>query len=113
MSSAIPGNDVLLRELHRHLNLASVLQETRDDRSTCSHSVVSDHLALLRLDTDFYASTAHELAHLYPRLSTGGILILDDYGAWQGARQAVDEYFQDAAVLLNRLDWTGRLVMKT
>lgn len=72
-----------------------------------------DRLALLRLDTDFYASTSHELAHLYPRLSTGGILILDDYGAWQGARQAVDEYFQDAAVLLNRLDWTGRLVMKT
>jgi O-methyltransferase len=71
-----------------------------------------DHLALLRLDTDFYASTSHELAHLYPRLSAGGVLILDDYGAWQGARQAVDEYFQDAAVLLHRLDWTGRLVVK-
>jgi hypothetical protein len=45
-------------------------------------------------------------------VSAGGILILDDYGAWQGAREAVDEYFQDAAILLHRLDWTGRLVMK-
>ena len=71
-----------------------------------------DRLALLRLDTDFYASTSHELAHLYPRLSAGGVLILDDYGAWQGARQAVDEYFEDAAVLLHRLDWTGRLLVK-
>lgn len=71
-----------------------------------------EHLALLRLDTDFYDSTSHELAHLYPRLSAGGVLILDDYGAWRGARQAVDEYFHDAAVLLNRLDWTGRLVVK-
>jgi O-methyltransferase len=71
-----------------------------------------ERLALLRLDTDFYASTSHELVHLYPRLSAGGVLILDDYGAWQGARQAVDEYFHDAAVLMHRLDWTGRLVMK-
>jgi O-methyltransferase len=71
-----------------------------------------DRLALLRLDTDFYASTAHELEHLYPRVSAGGILVVDDYGAWQGARQAVDEYFHDTAVLLHRLDWTGRLVMK-
>jgi hypothetical protein len=71
-----------------------------------------EQLALLRLDTDFYASTSHELAHLYPRLSAGGVLILDDYGSWRGAKQAVDEYFHDAAVLLHRLDWTGRLVMK-
>jgi len=71
-----------------------------------------DRLALLRLDTDFYASTIHELAHLYPRLTTGGVLIIDDYGAWKGARQAVDEYFRDTAILLNRLDWTGRLMVK-
>jgi O-methyltransferase len=71
-----------------------------------------ERLALCRLDTDFYTSTVHELAHLYPRLSSGGVLIIDDYGAWKGARQAVDEYFRDAAVLMHRLDWTGRLVMK-
>jgi hypothetical protein len=71
-------------------------------------------IALLRLDTDFYESTAHELLHLYPRLSENGVLIIDDYGHWQGAKQAVDEYFakQPHRPLLNRLDYTGRLVIK-
>jgi hypothetical protein len=68
-------------------------------------------IALLRLDTDWYESTKHELTHLYPRLSPGGILIIDDYGHWQGARQAVDEYFA-GSVLLQRIDYTGRLVVK-
>ena len=49
-------------------------------------------IALLRLDTDWYASTKHELEHLYDRLSPGGVLILDDYGDWDGARKAVDEW---------------------
>ncbi len=52
-------------------------------------------IALLRLDTDFYESTRHELIHLYPRLAAGGVLIIDDYEAWEGARRAVDEYFEE------------------
>jgi len=50
-------------------------------------------ISLLRLDTDWYESTMHELIHLYPLLESGGILILDDYGFWKGAQKAVDEYF--------------------
>ncbi len=70
-------------------------------------------IALLRLDTDWYESTKHELLYLYPLLEKGGILIIDDYGAWQGARKAVDEYFAaNGHVYLNRLDYTGRLVIK-
>jgi O-methyltransferase len=71
-------------------------------------------IALLRRDRDFYESTRHELAHLYPRLSSGGVLIIDDYGHWQGARQAVDEYFSALvnAPLLARIDYTGRLAVK-
>ena len=71
-------------------------------------------IALLRLDTDWYESTRHELVHLYPRLVAGGVLILDDYGYWQGARKAVDEYFarHDAPLLLNRIDHTGRVALK-
>jgi hypothetical protein len=71
-------------------------------------------IALLRLDTDWYESTRHELVHLYPRLADGGVLILDDYGHWQGARRAVDEYFaRDAPpLLLNRIDYTGRIAVK-
>lgn len=72
-------------------------------------------LALLRLDTDWYESTRHELVHLYPNLSHGGVLIIDDYGHWEGCRRAVDEYFSgnDAPpILLNRIDYTGRIGIK-
>jgi O-methyltransferase len=70
-------------------------------------------IALLRLDTDWYESTKHELEHLYPRLSSGGVLIIDDYGHWRGSRKAVDEYFAERAILLNRMDYTGRISIKT
>src|SRR5262245_33802088 len=44
--------------------------------------VVPDRIALLRLDTDYYESTKHERGHLFPRLVRGGVLIIDDYGAF-------------------------------
>jgi O-methyltransferase len=71
-------------------------------------------LSLLRLDTDWYESTRHELNHLYPLLADGGVLILDDYGHWEGARRAVDEYFSTKAapLLLNAIDYTGRIAVK-
>ncbi|TWA80504.1 macrocin-O-methyltransferase TylF [Azospirillum brasilense] len=73
-----------------------------------------ERLALLRLDTDWYESTKHELEHLYPRLSSGGVLIIDDYGHWLGARKAVDEFLGrlPEKVLLNRLDYSGRIAVK-
>ena len=73
---------------------------------------VPDQIAVLRLDTDWYESTRHELVHLYPRLASGGVLIIDDYGHWQGARRAVDEFFATEPVLLQRIDYTGRLALK-
>jgi O-methyltransferase len=71
-------------------------------------------IALLRLDTDWYVSTRHELEHLWPRLVAGGVCIIDDYGHWRGSRQAVDEYLaaQGVSVLLHRLDYAGRLIVK-
>jgi hypothetical protein len=73
-----------------------------------------EQIALLRLDTDWYESTRHELIHLFPRLSRGGVLIIDDYGDWEGARKAVDEYIaqHNVAILLNRIDHTGRIGVK-
>jgi O-methyltransferase len=73
-----------------------------------------ERLALLRLDTDWYESTRHELEQLWPRLSDGGVLIVDDYGHWEGARRAVDEFFAGSAapVLLSRIDYTGRIAIK-
>jgi O-methyltransferase len=72
-------------------------------------------IALLRLDTDWYESTKHELQHLFPRLATHGVLIIDDYGHFAGARSAVDEYFAECGlpVLLNRIDYSGRIAVKT
>jgi hypothetical protein len=71
-------------------------------------------IALLRLDTDWYESTKHEMEHLFPLLVPGGVLIIDDYGYWQGARKAIDEYFQknNTKILLNRIDDTGRIAVK-
>jgi len=71
-------------------------------------------IAILRLDTDWYDSTRHELEHLYPRLAVGGVLIIDDYGAWEGARRAVDEFIaaHKVPILLNRIDETGRVGVK-
>jgi O-methyltransferase len=73
-----------------------------------------ERLALLRLDTDWYASTKHELDCLYPRLEPGGVLVVDDYGHYEGARRAVDEYLAETGerLLLSRIDYTGRIAVK-
>ena len=72
------------------------------------------NIALLRLDTDWYESTKCELEQLYPLLSIGGVLIVDDYGHFSGAKKAVDEYFSNTNVkpLMNRIDYSGRLIIK-
>lgn len=88
-----------------------------DIRSTINEAAV-DRVALLRLDTDFYDSTKVELEVLFPRLIDEGALIVDDFGHWRGARQAVDEYFDDylrsgqARPYFERIDYTGRLMIK-
>ena len=73
-----------------------------------------DQIALLRLDTDWYESTRHELEHLYPRLASGGVIIIDDYGHWKGSRQATDEFIaaNPDFGMLTRIDYTGRLAIK-
>jgi hypothetical protein len=69
-------------------------------------------IAILRLDTDWYESTRKELDVLYPRLQRGGVLIVDDYGHWAGAKKAVDEYFAGNPVWLHRIDYSARLHIK-
>ena len=72
-----------------------------------------ERIALCRLDTDWYESTAHEMEHLYPRIAAGGVLLVDDYGHYMGSKRAVDEYItaHDLALLLNRIDMSGRLAI--
>lgn len=75
--------------------------------------VLPERISVLRLDTDWYESTKKELQVLYPRLQVGGILIVDDYGHWGGARKAVDEYFQNIPKpFLTYTDYTGRVGVK-
>jgi len=84
------------------------------DVATTIPATAPPHIALLRLDTDWYSSTRHELEQLYPRVTSGGVLIVDDYGYWSGARKATDEYFAKAGArpLLHRIDYTGRICVK-
>ena len=76
---------------------------------------IPEKIALLRLDTDWYESTKHELINLYPLLAKNGILLIDDYGHWHGCKKAADEYFKEnnINILLNRIDYTGRTAVKT
>jgi O-methyltransferase len=72
-----------------------------------------DRIAILRLDTDWYESTRHELDHLYDRVPSGGVVVFDDYGFWQGARQAVDEFLErTGARLLLVPAASGRIAVK-
>lgn len=83
--------------------------------TTIPGTIPAEGISLLRLDTDWYESTKHELIYLYPQLNENGILIIDDYGYWEGCRKAVDEYFSEKTVniFLNRLDNTGRIGIKS
>jgi hypothetical protein len=83
------------------------VEDTLRDERNCPETI-----GLLRLDTDFYESTKTELEILYPRLVRGGVLIVDDYGYWQGAQKAVDEYFAGRNPLMIRIDYSARMMIK-
>ena len=93
---------------------ADLLTFVKGDVSQTLLQRAPDHVALLRLDTDWYASTKVELEVLYERLTPGGICILDDYGHWEGARKAVDEFFieQPPRPLMIPIDYSGRVFVK-
>ena len=65
------------------------------------------------MDTDIYKTTVKQLEVLYPKLSPGGILHIDDYGFCSGVRKAVDDYFNDQNIWLHRVDLTCRYLIKS
>jgi O-methyltransferase len=103
-----------LDEVRRNLAFYEPVVYVQGDVEETIPGCVPDRIALLRLDTDWEASTRHELEHLYDRLSPGGVLLVDDYGHWRGARRAVDRFFaeRDDAPLLTRIDYTGRIAIR-
>ncbi len=84
-----------------------------DVRETLPHAAVRE-LCFLRLDTDDHDSTLHELRTLYPALNPGGLLIIDDYGHFEGARWAVDSFFSSQArrPYLQRVYYAGRCAVE-
>ena len=90
------------------------LHLVRGDVRETLPSAAPEAIAVLRLDTDWYESTRWELETLYDRVSVGGVIIIDDYGHWEGARAAVDEFFSERRItpLLHRIDYSGRQMIK-
>tara|TARA_B110000503_G_scaffold51998_1_gene83711 strand:+ start:103 stop:903 length:801 start_codon:yes stop_codon:yes gene_type:complete len=84
-------------------DVADTLQEKKN---------LPNKISILRLDTDFYESTKIELEILYPLLQEGGILIVDDYGHWSGAKKAVDEYFKNNYHFKHVINGTCRMIVK-
>jgi O-methyltransferase len=68
-----------------------------------------DEIALLRLDGDLYGSTLDALEALYPKVSPGGFVLVDDYGGWESCRRAVDDYRREHGIKaqIRQVDWTG------
>jgi O-methyltransferase len=106
-------------DVERNLELAGltaeevVLCEGRVEDTLLDPANIPEKIAILRLDTDWYESTRAELEKLWPKLSVGGVLIVDDYGCWQGARRAVDAFFGEKPPLFIAVDFTGRVAIKT
>jgi hypothetical protein len=115
--------DIMRGRVAKAHRFANILDDVKDNfRQTIPHArdiefiegfventlprYVEHDWCLLRLDTDFYKSTRVELENLYPRLARGGVVIIDDYGFFEGARRATDEHFAAATYppLLNRID---------
>jgi O-methyltransferase len=90
------------------------LQFIKGDVANTLPNIEIDNIALLHLDTDWYASTKIELEFLYPKIIKGGVMIIDDYGHWQGCKKAVDEYFAIHKIPINMIevDYTARLIIK-
>jgi O-methyltransferase len=77
-------------------------------------ATLPSRISLLRLDTDWYQSTLHELEHLYELLVPHGVLIIDDYGWCRGSRKATDLFFQQLPFkpMMHRVDQGPRVIIK-
>ena len=90
----------------------NIVYHVGDVMMTIPNSRISQ-ISLLRLDTDYYVSTKVEIETFWPLLSKGGVLIIDDYDYWSGARMAIDEFFEREGItpFLIRME-SGRLLIK-
>jgi len=89
-----------VKKLHENVDLV------KGDINQTVPAYVKEHpelkISLLNLDTDIYEPAVTILKELYPRIVPGGILILDDYGTFPGETKAVDEYFKDKNIRIQK-----------
>lgn len=104
--------NLVKKNILKYSNLNNIkFIEGKVEKTLLNEENLPKKVSILRLDTDFYSSTKKELEILYPRLVSGGVCIIDDYGHWRGARKAVDEYFGDQK-WLHIVDQTCRYLIK-
>ena len=96
-----------LKDMNNIYFIEGKVEETLDLKEN-----IPEKISLLRLDTDWYSSTKKELEVLYEKVSPGGVIIIDDYGHWGGAKKAVDEFFKDKYVWMHYVDYACRLIIK-
>ena len=108
-----PFNEVFQNMKQTNYPLDKIIFVKGDVENTIPNTIPKS-ISFLRLDTDWYESTLHELTHLYPLVSKDGITIIDDYGYWQGSKIATDKYFEnnELSPFLHRVDHTARLIIK-
>ena len=110
---AVASKDLVLSHLRKNLVDQLVkLVEGPVEETLLNEQNLPKSISVLRLDTDWYQSTKAELEILYPRLAQGGVLIIDDYGHYSGARKAVDEYFGSQKPWMQYVDYSCRLIIK-
>jgi len=98
------SNNTKIQPIHIHYHVGDIMQ----------NKVYPDKIAILRLDTDWYESTAFELANFYDKVVPGGAVIIDDYGHWMGCKRAVDEFLtKHPEIEMKRIDYTGVYWLKT
>lgn len=117
---AIEGSTYFLKYLRKNFqNLDLLNEKVKFIKGPVEETLeipqnIPEKISILRLDTDLYSSTKKELECLYPRLSRGGIMMIDDYGYWEGATKAVKEYFAENALtpFLMPISHTGVVLVK-
>jgi O-methyltransferase len=108
-----PERAVSLEDVKRNFERYSLLDEQVQFlvgwfRDTLPAAPI-ERLAILRLDADLYESTIVALRSLYPKLSKGGYVIVDDFGAVPNCREAVEDFRRDSQITeeVKAIDWTG------
>ena len=99
-----------LMKILKHKGLEKNIQLIKGDITKTGPMYLKQHpqlkISLLNLDVDFYEPSISILKNFYPKLPKGGILMLDDYGIWDGETLATDEYFAGKKIKIRKFSFS-------